>query len=181
MTDRFAAELDKCKTISLEILQEKVNQLSSDTRKRTLNESDALHYVCTKQGVTVEILEYILEINPDIQYDDVSSRFGKEYKRTYPLHLACQNQYCPGSVIEFLMNMNPEGLKILSIISQEFLIKVQSAEDMWGLPLSFYLARKSNVDLDIVQKMVSASRGFGQKLSRYIGFATAYHCYELEY
>ena len=85
--------------------------------------------------MTVEILEYILEINPND-----ASRFGKRVE-TYPLHLACENEHCPGSVIEFLMNMNPEVLKKLSIISQyEFLIKVQSAEDMWGLPLSFYLA-----------------------------------------
>ena len=82
MADRFAAELDKCKTISLEILQEKVNQLSSDTRTRTLKESDALHYVCTKRGVTVEILEYILEINPNIQYDDMSSRFGSKMSKS---------------------------------------------------------------------------------------------------
>lgn len=151
--DQFAAVLEGKKSISIEELQNEVNQISKYTVKRVLKQSDALHHVCTKKGVTVEIIEYLLSISPDIRLDDTSTRFGdvqswsnrnKIVSMTYPLHLACANKNCPNSVIELLLNKTPEVCSNMSIISKSSYNKItdylDEGDDMWGMPISFYLA-----------------------------------------
>jgi len=74
--DHFSAVLEAKKSITLEGLQYEVNQISKYTVKKVLKQSDALHHVCTKKGVTIEIIEYLLSMSPDIRLDDTSTRFG---------------------------------------------------------------------------------------------------------
>ena len=67
-----------------------------------LSNSSFLHQVCFNENVTLEIVEYILDLYPpaiffkkDLPDDEVKS--------AYPLHLACFNDECPNEVIQLLL------------------------------------------------------------------------------
>ena len=69
----------------------------------------------------------------------------------YALHCACYNEHCPSSVIIRLYKEYTAAIDCLSII-------FNGVHD-WGatgLPLHYYLARTSNIDIDIVKMLVEA-------------------------
>eukprot|EP00956_Cyclotella_meneghiniana_P030800 scaffold78695_cov23-Cyclotella_meneghiniana.AAC.1 len=110
-----------------------------------LHESNFLHKVCMNPKVTLEIVEYLVELFPemvgterDIDIDE------RTFKGAYLSHIACRNEHCPNSVVKFLMEGNNDVLTC--ICSME--------NDYEGLPLHYYLSRHQNVDIEIVKYMV---------------------------
>ena len=108
----------------------------------------AFHHVCHNKNVTMEIIELLLEHFPD-SARVLCSEFAtsvlkhKSISKTYPLHIACCNENCPSDVIRFLVEQYPSALGHLS-------------NEVAGLPLHYYLARNSNVDINTVKTMVEA-------------------------
>lgn len=74
---------------------------------------------------------------------------------TYPLHLACYNQYCPSSIVSLLIEKHQHALKHFAHVGNHF-----SCGDydhfIKGLPLHYYVARESNVYIDMIRMLVDA-------------------------
>ena len=67
-----------------------------------LNGSVFFHRICINPKVTLEIVEYLVELFPDELRISCSSANG-DYKNALPLHMACMNKGCPHSVLKFLI------------------------------------------------------------------------------
>eukprot|EP00956_Cyclotella_meneghiniana_P031767 scaffold84582_cov23-Cyclotella_meneghiniana.AAC.1 len=105
-----------------------------------LHESNFLHRVCMSPNVTLEMIEYLVELFPDM----VGTKRERRVEGAYLLHRACANEHCPNSVVKFLMESNIDVLNCICPMcgySQ-------------GLPLHYYLSRRQNVDIEIVKYMV---------------------------
>jgi len=98
------------------------------------------------------MVECILDSYPGIaswktdKYD-----YNERNTTVYALHCACYNEHCPSSVIIRLYKEYTAAIDCLSII-------FNGVHD-WGatgLPLHYYLARTSNIDIDIVKMLVEA-------------------------
>ena len=76
-----------------------------------LRNSSFFHRVCMNKNVTLEIVEYLLDLYPkaincctDILYDDKDvDHFIGDVNSAYPLHVACYNEECPNEVIQLLL------------------------------------------------------------------------------
>eukprot|EP00956_Cyclotella_meneghiniana_P032135 scaffold86992_cov70-Cyclotella_meneghiniana.AAC.1 len=97
-----------------------------------LHESNFLHRVCMNPKVTLEIVEYLVELFPDMV--GVKCDMG--------LRAACVNEHCPNAVVKFLTDSNFDVLSCICRGCYE------------GLPLHYYLSRRQNVDIEIVKYMV---------------------------
>ena len=127
--------IDVCKsdTLSLDLLKDKVNLIGLSTIREKCDECAYLytffHLACMNKNITLDIINYLLNMFPE------ASTF-QATESTYPLHLACYNQYCPGSVIERLVKSNPEICNLKGGQANE-------------LPLHYYSSRNNNVDINI--------------------------------
>lgn len=114
------------------------------------DEDTILHFACANERVTLEIVEYIVELHPESIRILHSEGYG-----WLPLHVACMNANCPRSVIEYLLSQYPGASGI-------------SCKSM-GLPLHCLLGRNSTdvnsdtgheqemrLDTDLVRVMVEA-------------------------
>ena len=110
-TESLVKELEKlCSSddLSLVTLLGKINPIPTDA----LHGSSFLHRVCSNKRVSVELVEYILDLYPDVAQTssdflcppDVTTWWASTtYPPCYPLHLACINGDCPNAVIELLV------------------------------------------------------------------------------
>ena len=119
-----------------------------------------VHYACMNENVTLEIIEFLLNNNiksfPDaaqVLSTEFLTRQGDEtsISETYPLHIACSNEHCPGEVIRFLVELYPPACEHLSNINGGVHYDAYQGA---GLPLHYYLARNKNVDIDTVKLFV---------------------------
>lgn len=106
-----------------------------------LHTSNFLHRVCFNPNVTLEMVEYLVNLIPDMvgMKHDIKER-GIE--AAYPLCIVCMNEHCPNSVVKFLMESSIDDIMICR-------------EYYWGLPLHHYLSRTENADMEIVKYMVA--------------------------
>ena len=144
--------------LSLTALREKISQLSilpGDVTQETYNKHPFLHSICINENVTLEIVEYILHSFPGVaswqtdSFDD--SNINDNKTASYALHCACYNKHCPSSVIKLLFKEYATAANMLS--------NVFGGVHDWdckGLPLHYYLARDSNVDIDVVKLLTEA-------------------------
>ena len=148
--------------LSLPTLQEKMKKLD---RFHILDVNEdypchpLLHHVLWNKKVTLEIVEYILDKFPGAATVE-SESYMHQYEKfatlnTYPLHLACHNQYCPSSIVSLLIEKHQHALKHFAHVGNLF-----SCGDydhfIKGLPLHYYVARESNVYIDMIRMLVDA-------------------------
>ena len=142
--------------ISLTSLRDKISQLSiGNVTQEVYNKHPFLHSICMNWNFTftLEIVECILDSFPGA----VSWQTDKyDYNRSTAttlcvLHCACYNMHCPGSVIKLLLEEYKAAAKCLATVEHG----VQDW-NVVGLPLHYYLTRKSNIDIDIVKMLVEA-------------------------
>ena len=134
--------------LSLTALCEKVSQLStSDVSQEVYNDHPFLHTLCSmNKYVTLEMVRYILDSFPGmVTWEMVASDNNNISATSYALHCACYNEYCPDSVIDLLLKDYPPALEHLSKLNNGVL-----GWNVKGLPLHYYLARTSNIDIKIV-------------------------------
>lgn len=118
------------------------------------------------KSVTLEIVEYVLDEFPDaatVESEDETSynvcgeSFGLDRfdtYRTFPLHLACHNQYCPSSIISLLIKRYSTALEHHAPFGYHFAVGAYDGTD--GLPLHYYVARKTNVDIETTKMLIEA-------------------------
>ena len=132
--------------ISLSALRDKINFIGTSTIEQACNEDCTylyrfFHLACLNQFITVEIISYLLTLFPKAAMANI--RVGDDNILAYPLHRACYNENCSSSLVELLLN-NYRGAKDFIAIPR-------------GAPLYIYLKRKSNIDIDMIKKLVEAS------------------------
>ena len=140
--------------LSLTALREKISQLSiGDVTQETYNENPFLHSICINENVTLEIVEYILDSFPGVASRQTNQVTVDDNSTTnvYALHCACYNKHCPSSIIELLLEEFRAAAELLSnVIDGLYDLNIK------GLPLHYYFARDSNVDIDTVKLLVEA-------------------------
>jgi len=132
-----------------------------------------IHTTCKNKNVTLEIVKYLIHTFPDPKGEWSTYKFCPHYEtEACLLHIACSNEHCPDSVIEYLMNKVSSALEQLCTIDEgihpdhpDFYIE--------GLPLHYYLSRDKNVDFDTVKMLVEA---YPQSL---MTFDENYPCYPI--
>ena len=142
--------------LTLTTLQERMKKLDQFTSRDV--EAKYQHYpffhnACLSKGVTLEIVEYILD-----KYPEAASLHQVTSLSNYqlcPLHIACYNQYC-SSIIKLLMEKCPAALshhvQFWLCFRREYYNEFAE-----GLPLHYYVAtRKTNVDIDIDKVLLKA-------------------------
>jgi len=103
--------------------------------------------------VTLEIIQCLLDINPN----SAVVRFNCINNNAFPLHLACCNESCPDSIIELLIEENPEALGRFCHTKWIWPDDYDTTTHSTGfLPLHYYLARQKNVNIDTVKMLVEA-------------------------
>lgn len=146
-------------SLSLTALHEKISQLPTtgniDDAYDAYDENPFLHTMCLNKNVTLDMVKYVLEKGrglPDLiswdshVVDNERSNNANDEFGAYLLHCACYNKHCPGSVIEFLLEENASPIRIASKVNYGVLDR-----GVKGLPLHYYLARASNIDIEIVR------------------------------
>ena len=122
-----------------------------------VRESSFLHHACANRKVSLDIVKCLLDKFPEAAHirTDVFS-YGKT--TAYPIHLACDNEFCPRSVVELLAMRFPQALFHLSIVGDGPLTITPLFDVTEGLPLHYYLARETNVDAATVRMLVEQNR-----------------------
>ena len=136
--------------LSLDIVREKINLLPSAAMHFAYEHNMPIfHCACGNMSVSLEIIECVLTAFPSAVYCQYG---GSE---AFPLHVACYNYNCPSEVITLLVKKNPDALCHFSLVGDG--VNIESYEYdgyIKGLPLHYYLARKSNMDIDTVKMLV---------------------------
>ena len=140
-------------SMSLNALQEKIRFIPSNAVQKL----SFLHQACSDKNVTMEIIAYLLNVYPAAANicTNMLSPNESDTRRAYPLHLACCNDCCPRSVIDLLLKKNPSALRHLCLLGKG--IRNNARGHHHGLPLHYYLSRKSNIDLESVKMLVSGA------------------------
>ena len=107
------------------------------------------HQACMNEKVTLEIIEYLLSIFPQVGY--LKTNECCPDGETDPLHVCCYNELCPNEVIGLLIEKYPDALSHCCIFREGI---GEIGDDGMGLPLHYYLERESNVDIDTVKVLV---------------------------
>jgi len=121
-----------------------------------LKGSSFLHQVCRNKNVTLEIVQYLLDFYPEAINTNIDGEeiLGIDYvESAYPLHLACYNEDCPNEVIDLLLRK--ETRHQLTRICRVHEDWGGYCDDNGGTPLHYYLSRTSNVDFNIVKRLVA--------------------------
>ncbi|KAL7459935.1 hypothetical protein ACHAWC_011897 [Mediolabrus comicus] len=153
-------ELCKSDSLSFELLQESTNFIPRRTAKAGLifGSTKLIHLVFTHPNVTKEMVELLLDLNPDAAgfYSEIKGwpsfsqrgtngadiELGRNW--SLPLHDACKNVNFPASAIQTLVKMYPTALAHRAAYS---VLRT-------GIPLEIYLSRESNIDIDAVRVLV---------------------------
>ena len=103
--------------LSITALHETINNPGLSNYKTSFNRSYdkyyrdkslfVVHYACMNENVTLEIIEFLLNNNIK-SFPDAAQTLCTEFatlqrdetsiSETYPLHIACSNEHCPGEV-----------------------------------------------------------------------------------
>ena len=131
----------------------------------SLCDSSLLHRVCMNENVTLEIVEYLVDLYPrTIHRCAIHSCLDipDEYiESAYPLHLACYNKECPNEVIQLLLRKDQERYQLHNMCRMDFdygntgIILDEDDDYYGGTPLHLYLSRTSNVNLNVVKQLVA--------------------------
>jgi len=140
--------IDKLRTMVEEITPQ---DYVPDGDLNILAGSSFLHKVCMNKNITLEIVEYLLNLYPTAMDKENSA---------FPLHLACCNKDCPNEVVELLLSscinkIRNYLLKHICYMNDDWGDMGYGTNDYGGTPLHFYLSRTSNVDLNIVKELVN--------------------------
>jgi len=170
--------------LTLPMLQEKVKKLKVKFPLHQIKENypfgPFFHSACLSKGITFEIVEYLLDEFPDAaaveSEDENDYDIGGDSVDTYekfPLHLACYNQYCPSSIISLLIKRYSTALENFVPFGRLFIVSTYDEQvSIEGLPLHYYLARKSNIHIDTVKMLVDE---YPQAVDADIGGLTPLH------
>jgi len=135
--------------LSISALRDKINFIGTfigtSTIEKACNEEYPylyrfFHLACLNKCITTEIISYLLTLFPKAAMSKICA--GDDNILTYPLHRACYNENCSSSLIELLLK-NFRGAIDYTIPR--------------GAPLHIYLNRKTNIDIDMIKKLVEAS------------------------
>ena len=111
-------ELCASDELSLTALQEKVNLLDEIEIHNIMYLGSCLHKACMNSKVTLEIIEYLLNIFPEAVSNGKATDFSSDSEgkdiEAYFLHCACYNKHCPSSVIRLLLERYSLALQHLS-------------------------------------------------------------------
>ena len=147
--------------LSMEEMRRMTTGVAEDDLK-DLKGSSFLHIVCSDKNVTLEIVEYLLELYPQaintFVAEETDEIIGDYIESAYPLHLACYNNDCPNEVIDLLLRKetNYQLTQICTMYNDWG--EMGYDNDYGGTPLHYYLSRElKNIDLDIVKKASSKS------------------------
>ena len=123
-----------------------------------------VHQACINRNITLEIIQYLLlDIFPDAPKEMSTAGTFSEESKISLLHLCCSNENCPDEIIRWLLQQFPSAINEFSfVINGEN--KIYGVEtdiyrgnmNIQGLPIHYYLARESNVDLETVELLVGA-------------------------
>eukprot|EP00574_Skeletonema_japonicum_P004510 CAMPEP_0201718608 /NCGR_PEP_ID=MMETSP0593-20130828/4083_1 /ASSEMBLY_ACC=CAM_ASM_000672 /TAXON_ID=267983 /ORGANISM="Skeletonema japonicum, Strain CCMP2506" /LENGTH=789 /DNA_ID=CAMNT_0048208949 /DNA_START=76 /DNA_END=2445 /DNA_ORIENTATION=+ len=121
---------------------------------------------CLNEMVTLEIIEYLLECFPDaaenlgswtvVDGPDELNRFFEIKIEAYPLHCCAQNDHCPAEVIKLLIEKYPAALEEFCFLNTLLFPGEELRRVRRALPLHYYMARPTNVDIDTVRVLVEA-------------------------
>ena len=95
--------------ITLEIFQYLLNTFPS-IKQFEAKRGDFFRNVCGNSNVTPEIIEYLLTIFPNAAQIEAKPTWPTSHL-VLPLHVACNNNDCPASVIKLLVEKYPAALK----------------------------------------------------------------------
>lgn len=70
------------------------------------------HNVCLNKNVTLEIVQFILEVCPDVVKQGTVLRGGT----AHPLHCVCKNDNCDHSVVKFILEGYPKALEVSCLV-----------------------------------------------------------------
>lgn len=154
-------EFCKSDALSLDELQSRLAAIPPSF----LAKSSFFCRVCANERVTLEMVQCILDVLPPGAANAMAKiefyYHGIGIWRTsgvYPLHAACANEECPDAIIELLLEKGkaldhlcfalPHGVPSGEIMDY--------SDDVEGTPLHYYLARESNIEMDMVKTLVEA-------------------------
>ena len=136
------------------MVQEKPTSISFDGMSTSI-----LHYACANKKVTLEIVQYLLTVFPTaVKMPTTEFWDDGEQTEAYPLHFACLNPDCPGTVIQLLVKSYPMTLYHKCILLSDEGESLFDDEDnnIYCIPLHLYLARTSNIELEIVKLLADS-------------------------
>ena len=150
---------DYCSSYTLSI--DELRRMSKDISLDDLHNSSFLHRVCINKNVTLEIIEYLLDLYPPAIHSCLDISFEYNYypvELAYPLHLACYNKECPNEVIELLLQQyypscNYQLTSMCYMHCNWGMTDIIADGPHGGTPLHYYLSRTSNTDLRIVKQL----------------------------
>jgi ankyrin repeat protein len=159
--------LCKSDSLSFERLQESTNFIPRRTAKAGLifGSTNLIHLVFTHPKVTKEMVELLLDLNPDVAgfyYNIYRPSSIERFRRlrnneivtdevagrvwSLPLHDACKNENFSASAIQTLVKLYPTALVHRA--------RYMDRGDRFELPLQIYLSRKSNIEIDAIKVLV---------------------------
>ena len=106
--------------------------------------------------------DYLLEIFPEAVSSFVKSPSihpRQPMHKAYPLHLACYNEHCPGTVIQLLIKEDPALCKVKGKVRDDN--NTHSIFAPAQLPVHYYLSRNVNVDIGTVKVFDTKDQGPG--------------------
>ena len=121
--------------------------------------SPFFHKACMNEDVNPEVIQCMIDEWPWIAEENTDSLCPDGRTESFAIHMACSNEHCPGSVIELLLKHGSDkALRVTSIVNEGIESELDEHQDSYikGLPLHYYLARETNVEFDIVKKLVKA-------------------------
>jgi len=146
--------------LTLPTLQDKLDQCPLHEVKAHYSFYPFFHNVCVSKGVTLEIVEYILDKFPDAVRtisEDMSGYVGcMDTERALPLHLACFNQYCAHSVIKLIMEKYPPAISYFCLAGENVLQTGDYCDDIEGAPLHYYVMRETNIQIETMIMLITA-------------------------
>jgi len=157
----------------LPTLQDKMNKLFDRFPVHEIKEQypgyPLLHNVCLSKRVTMEIVEYLLEKFP-YAASVLSEDYGRDWckgmpyfihtKNSYPLHLACYNQYCSTTIIKLLMEKYPTAIRHFTWAGHTDILECGGCngepDEVEGVPLHYYVMRESNIQIKTMKMLIDA-------------------------
>ena len=148
--------------LSMPALKKHISQLMSKLPRHIIKDyykfRPFFHNVCMNERVTMEMIQYLLFLFPYVCEEKDENSADETY--AYPLHFCCYNQNCSSEIIKLIMDKNPKALVTWSAIERRFdLMDYGGDDEAKGLPLHYYLARESNVDINTFIMLVNACPG----------------------
>ena len=144
-------ESDRLSIDELKKLQHTIPKVLEGETLRAYHKHPFFHNLCMNKNVTLEMVQLILSICPDL----VKQVTVLRRDTAYPLHCAC-NGNCPDSVVKFILDGYPEALLHSCVIDNgpRHALEVDYSEE--GNPLMYYVARRNSVNLTTVKMLVDS-------------------------